>query len=298
MPRLYSGLSLWGLYLLVLGRYRPGTGCTMCAISRNYRFFSWKETTLRVACEAFDLVTAAVVAQRRELEKYIARHPEFQHSLTPVTLLDNAPEIACRMAAAARLTGLGPMAAVAGALAQAGVEAALAAGCQEAIVENGGDIFLASKQEVLIGLYAGDNPLAARLAFRIPPAAMPLALCSSSSMLGHSLSFGRCDLATVVAKDAALADAAVTLVCNRIRREADLESVLEEVGKIAGIDGILAMKNKKVALWGQLPELVRNQDTTSLQKITRHHEAQGQMPGHKILPSFPQAAPAGKRRKL
>ena len=247
----------------------------MSQISRQYRSFSWKETTLRVACAEFELVTAAVLARRRELERYIARQPEFQHSLSPVSLLDNAPEVARRMAAAAWLTGLGPMAAVAGALAQFGVEAALAAGCQEAIVENVGGIFLASGSEVVIGLYAGNNPLAASLAFRISPAQMPLALCSSSSVMGHSLSFGRCDLATVAAKDAALADAAVTLVCNRIKQEKDLEPVLEEVGKIAGVDGILAVKNNRVALWGLLPELVRNQDSGSLRKITRHHEAKG-----------------------
>lgn len=241
--------------------------------SRQYRSFSWKETTLRVACAEFDLVTAAVVARRRELECYIARQPEFQHSLSPVVLLDDAPEVARRMAEAAKLTGLGPMAAVAGTLAQFGVEAALAAGCREAIVENGGDIFLASDSEVLIGLYAGENPLAASLAFRITPAEMPLALCSSSSVMGHSLSFGRCDLATVASKDAALADAAVTLVCNRIRREADLQPVLEDVGKIAGVDGILAVKGGSIALWGRLPELVRNQDSASQRKITRHHQA-------------------------
>ncbi|NLZ18122.1 MAG: UPF0280 family protein [Desulfobulbaceae bacterium] len=246
----------------------------MSPISRKYRSFSWKETSLRVACDKFDLVTATVVARRRELERYLARHPEFQRSLTPVDLLEDAPEVACRMAAAARLTGLGPMAAVAGCLAQYGVEAALNAGCREAIVENGGDIYLASDAEVVIGLFAGKSPLAATLAFRIQPKEMPLALCSSSSLMGHSLSFGRCDLATVAAKDAALADAAVTLVCNRIRREADLEPVLEEVGAIPGVGGILAVKNRRIALWGRLPELVRNRDTASVQKITRHHEAQ------------------------
>ena len=257
----------------------------MSKISRNYRSFSWKETSLRVACGQFDLVTAAVLAQRRELERYIIRHPEFQHSLIPVDLLDDAPEIACRMAAAARLTGLGPMAAVAGCLAQFGVEAGLTAGCREVIVENGGDIYLAAEREVMIGFYAGRSRFAAKLAFRIRPEEMPLALCSSSGAMGHSLSLGHCDLATVAAKDGALADAAVTLVCNRIQREADLGPVLEETGKIPGVDGILAVKNGRIALWGRLPELVRNQDTASLRKITRHHEA-----GHTDAPPFSSAA--------
>ncbi|MDR2549584.1 MAG: UPF0280 family protein [Desulfobulbus sp.] len=236
---------------------------------RVYRSFAWKETNLRVACEAFDLVTRTVVEERRKLERYIGRHPEFLTALVPVALLDDPPEAALRMAAASELTGLGPMAAVAGTLAQLGVEAAMAAGCSEAIVENGGDIFVHSDREVTIGLYAGDNAIAGKLALRLDPADLPLALCSSSSKMGHSLSFGRCDLATVAAKDAALADAAVTLVCNLITKERDLTPVLDRVGAIAGIDGILAVKDGKIGLWGRLPELVRNQDAEASRKITR-----------------------------
>ena len=236
---------------------------------RVYRSFSWKETNLRIACEAFDLVTRTVVAERRKLERYIARHPEFLTALEPIDLRDDPPEAARRMAAASRLTSLGPMAAVAGTLAQMGAEAAMATGCREAIVENGGDIFLHSDAEVTIGLYAGDNAIGNQLAFRIDPSDLPLALCSSSSKMGHSLSFGRCDLATVVAKDGALADAAVTLVCNSIKTERDLTPVLNSVGTIPGIDGILAVKGGKIGLWGRLPQLVRNQDTATQAKITR-----------------------------
>ena len=153
----------------------------------------------------------------------------------------------------------------------------MATGCREAIVENGGDIFLHSDAEVTIGLYAGDNAIGNQLAFRIDPSDLPLALCSSSSKMGHSLSFGRCDLATVVAKDGALADAAVTLVCNLIRHEVDLAPVLDRVGAIAGINGILAVVNGKIGLWGKLPPLVRNQDSAARGKITRdlHSDFQG-----------------------
>ena len=140
---------------------------------RVYRSFSWKDTNLRVACEAFDLVTRTVVEERRKLERYIGRHPEFKTALIPVVLLEEAPEVARRMAAAADLTGLGPMASVAGTLAQMGVEAAMAAGCREAIVENGGDIFIHSDTEVTIGIYAGDNAIGNQLAFRIDPAEPP-----------------------------------------------------------------------------------------------------------------------------
>jgi ApbE superfamily uncharacterized protein (UPF0280 family) len=147
---------------------------------RVYRSFSWRDTNLRVACASFELVTRAVVEARRQLERYIARHPAFRTALEPLPLLVDPPEAARRMAAAAELTGLGPMAAVAGTLAQLGAEAALADGCAEAIVENGGDIFLAAARPVTIALHAG-AALGSRLAFHIEPQQTPLALCSSSS---------------------------------------------------------------------------------------------------------------------
>jgi ApbE superfamily uncharacterized protein (UPF0280 family) len=87
--------------------------------------------------------------------------------------------------------------------------------------------------------------------------------------MGHSLSFGQCDLATVTAKDGALADSAVTLVCNLIKSENDLMPVLNDVGAIAGIEGIFAVKNGKIGMWGHLPQLVRNQDAATSEKITR-----------------------------
>lgn len=263
MPGLHCSLPLWCLLLSLLSAWLQARSM------RVYRSFSWKESNLRVACEAFDRVTSAVVQERRRLERYIARHPQFLRSLVPLELLDDPPEIARRMAAASLQTGLGPMAAVAGTLAQMGAEAAIASGCREAIVENGGDIFLSSDSEVTVGLYAGNNRIGSNLALRLSPDDLPMALCSSSSTMGHSLSFGRCDLATVAAKDAALADAAATLLCNLIQTEHDFSPVLDRVGSIPGIDGMLVVKDEKIGIWGHLPQLVRNQDAVSRYKITR-----------------------------
>ncbi|MFT5699621.1 MAG: ApbE superfamily uncharacterized protein (UPF0280 family) [Desulforhopalus sp.] len=236
---------------------------------RSFRTFSWKDTHLKVYGREYEQITGAVIDERKKLEAYIQRHPEFKSALTPLELLHDAPEVALRMARASQSTGLGPMASVAGTLAQFGVEAAQAVGCQEAIVENGGDLYIMSPTPVTIGIYAGDNSIGAQLAFHILPEELPLAICSSSSKMGHSLSFGHCELATVVARDAALADSAATLVCNRISSEADVTQVLEEVGQIEGIRGILVVKNSKIGLWGTLPQLVRNQDNETLAKITR-----------------------------
>ena len=167
------------------------------------------------------------------------------------------------------------MAAVAGTLAQLAAEAAQAAGCAEAIVENGGDIYIITDRPVAVGIYAGDNPIAANLAFHVTPEQTPLAICSSSSAMGHSLSLGQCDLATVVADSGALADAAATLIGNRIHAEADIEPALNEAAAIPGLRGVLAMKGEKLGMWGKLPRLVRNADAATRVKITRDYRNRG-----------------------
>lgn len=236
---------------------------------RKFRTFSWKDTHLKVYGREYEQITKALVEERKKLEEYIRRHPEFRSALTPIDLLTGAPETALRMARASVITGLGPMASVAGALAQRGVEAAKKVGSEEAIVENGGDMYIMSPTPVTIGIYAGKNSIGAQLAFHLLPEELPLAICSSSSKMGHSLSLGDCELATVIAKDAALADSVATLVCNSIFHETDVEQVLDKVGQIKGIRGMLVVKNSKIGLWGNLPKLVRNQDSDTLAKITR-----------------------------
>jgi uncharacterized protein len=227
---------------------------------RQYRTFVWKEANLRICSTKAKLITEEVVRLRKVLDLYIVRQPDFQTSLVPVQLLPDAPDICVRMAAAALPCGVGPMAAVAGAVAQACVQRALAAGAEEAIVENGGDIFLASPRDVMVGLYAGDHQLSGRLALRIPAERLPLSVCSSSSRFGHSLSFGDCDLATIISADGALADAAATLAGNCVKSVSDVQETLEKVMAIPGIQAVLLVKDDKVGVAGDLPELVRAED--------------------------------------
>jgi ApbE superfamily uncharacterized protein (UPF0280 family) len=236
---------------------------------RAFRTLSIRETHLRLATDRFEAAAEAVAVQRRLLERYIARHPDFRTSLVPIGLLPGAPEIAQRMHQAASRAGVGPMAAVAGAIAQMAAEAALAAGAQEAVVENGGDTFLVSAKPVVVALYAGTAGLGDRLALRVTPEEMPVSVCSSSGRMGHSLSLGDCDLATVVSADAALADAAATRAGNLVRPGADLEAVARLVAAIPGILGAILVSGGRVALAGTLPELVSNHDPYVRDKITR-----------------------------
>jgi ApbE superfamily uncharacterized protein (UPF0280 family) len=227
--------------------------------NRTYRTFTHREAVFRICCSQFDAVTAQIVHQRRVLEDYINRHPEFRHSFEPIELRTDAPEIALRMARAAGLVGVGPMAAVAGAMAQCAAEAAIGAGAVEAIVENGGDIYLQAAEPVIIGLGTVTAELAGQLAFSLQPRDTPISICSSSGQMGHSESRGRCDLATVVSKDAALADAAATQAANLVMTVKDVDSALKRIASIEGIEGVVIIQNDRVGLAGQLPPLVKIQ---------------------------------------
>ncbi|MBN2737782.1 MAG: UPF0280 family protein [Spirochaetales bacterium] len=240
---------------------------------RSFRHFQWKDADYRIFGRDFSNIEKAIKTQRRLLEKYIEKHRAFKEALEPIEIRSNAPEIARRMALASELCGTGPMAAVAGAMAQVAVEKSLEQG-HEALVENGGDIYAALKQAVVIALYPGkDHPLTGSLALRIEPHDMPLALCSSSSKMGHSLSFGQCDLATVMAVDGALADAAATMACNKVSCEADVDKALGWLEMIPGLRGAIIVKNNKIGLWGDLPSLIKHSDANFRDKVTRHQLA-------------------------
>jgi ApbE superfamily uncharacterized protein (UPF0280 family) len=224
---------------------------------RAYREFTHKEAVFRIFCDRYDEVIAEIVRQRQILEDYIDRHSEFRHALEPLDPLTDAPDVAQRLARAARPVGVGPMAGVAGVMAQLAAEAGLRAGAAEAIVENGGDIYLKATEPVVIRLHTGTAELGDRLAFSLQPEDTPLSICSSSGKMGHSMSLGRCDLATVVAKDAALADAAATEAANLVGKASDVDGALEQIADIEGIDGVVIVQNDRVGLAGQLPRLVK-----------------------------------------
>jgi len=201
--------------------------------------------------------TDEIVRQRQILEKYIDHHPDFRQAFEPIEVLADAPEVAQQMARAAQLVGVGPMASVAGVMAQRAAEAALEAGSEEAIVENGGDIYLRASEPVIIRLHTGTDRLGDRLAFSLEADDTPISICSSSGKMGHSTSLGDCDLATVVAKDAALADAAATQAANLVKEVGEVDQALDQIAAIEGIDGVVIVKDDHIGLAGQLPRLVK-----------------------------------------
>ena len=194
---------------------------------------------------------AVVTKQRDLLEKYIERYPEFVTALEPFPVGDDAPYIVKEMVQAAEKVGVGPMATVAGALAEF-VGKELLNFSSEVIVENGGDIFLKNLKRRVIGIYAGKPPFTGKVALEIRPEETPLGVCTSSGTVGHSLSFGRADAAIVLSPSTPLADAAATAIGNLVTEEDDIPRGIEFAKGVEGLKGVAIIKGDKMALWGQI----------------------------------------------
>ncbi len=192
-----------------------------------------------------------VLKYRRQLEQYIEQNPDFLISLKPLPVPARAPRIVLDMIEAGHQAGVGPMAAVAGAIAEY-VGKELLDFSSEIIVENGGDIYLKILRKRTVGVFAGDSPLTGKIGLEINPQDTPLGVCTSSGTVGHSLSFGKADAVVVVAVSASLADAAATAIGNRVSRPDDINGAIEFGQSIGGLKGIVIITGKNVGAWGDV----------------------------------------------
>lgn len=227
-----------------------------------------KETDLDIAVrkERFSENLAAIAEKtvkkcRQPLDEYIQRDTAFVHALTPYEVPPTAPPIVFGMARAAWAAGVGPMAAVAGAIAEC-VGRALARYSKDVIVENGGDIFLRTSRVRRIGIFAGKSPLSYRLAIEIKPGFGPLGICTSSGTVGHSLSFGKADAAIILSPSAALADAVATAAANLVQSKTDVQAAVDFALSIPGITGAVAIKDDLLAVRGQVKLVPFHQNIT------------------------------------
>ena len=214
------------------------------------------ETDLLICAES-DLKTQArdlVFMFRHQIETYIERHPEFLTSLLPLGDDPCAPPIVRDMLRSATKAGVGPMASVAGAVAQ-WVGEALSDLSGQVIIENGGDIFMTAKRPVTVSIFAGNSPLSGKFGLCIPERQMPLGICSSSATVGHSLSHGITDVVCVLSKSTVLADAAATALGNRVLKRTDLKQAAHWAKQIGGIIGGVVIVEDTMATWGDM-ELV------------------------------------------
>jgi ApbE superfamily uncharacterized protein (UPF0280 family) len=217
--------------------------------------FHFRETFATILADDPAHINAAkggMMAARQVLEAYIARDPFFAATFDPYEP-DSDELVITRMTRASRMAGVGPMAAVAGTIAWAGVEAMQETGALFGVIDNGGDIALLADRPVRVGVHAGVAALSNRIAFVVPPQDQILGICTSSATVGPSISFGTADAVTIFSRDVALSDAWATAVCNQIRP--DERSVLDRID-LAKVDGVLAIMGEITVRWGQLPPLV------------------------------------------
>ncbi len=196
-------------------------------------------------------VSDLVWRERRTIEAYCTAYPLFRTTLEPYLLEGPAPGPVLAMVRAGNAAGVGPMAAVAGVLAEA-VGSALLRISPEVIIENGGDVFIAVVEPATVGIFAGSSPLSGRLAIAVDPRRTPLGVCTSSGTVGPSFSRGRADAAVALSPSAGLADAAATALGNRVAGPEDLEAALEFAQSVEGLTGALVVCGDRIAAWGDV----------------------------------------------
>jgi hypothetical protein len=206
---------------------------------------------IRAESDLRDKAYEALKAARTELEEHIIKHDDFLHSLNPLTPHGDEGEVAAAMYRASSSAGVGPMAAVAGAISEK-VGMTLLDYSDEVIVENGGDIWLKLSNPAVIGVYVNNIHFEDNIGIKINPENTPCSICTSTSKLGHSLSFGKADSVTIIAETGALADAAATAVLNMVKTADDMEEALEFGISIPGVTGCLIVYGDKLAVQGEI----------------------------------------------
>lgn len=210
-----------------------------------------------VDCEYIPLVEELVKEAREQVECYIKKHALFGTSHCPTQVDVDAPILIQRMAQAGLRVGVGPMASVAGAIAEYVVERIVSAGATHIIFDNGGDIAMYLEHPIVAGIYTGvcgpNN-----LGLEITQTKTILGLCTSSATVGHSLSYGDTDAAIIYSEDVTLADAAATALGNMVSQKDSqlIESSLTSI-MIDGILGAMVMIEDRIGVCGHLPILVQ-----------------------------------------
>lgn len=186
-----------------------------------------------------------------QLEFCIERDPLFLKSLVPIEVKSYFPPIVKKMCQKASVFKVGPMATVAGAVCEY-LAQALFNYCSRLIIENGGDIYIKTNRDIISDIFLKNKYFKDRIKLLIRAGSTPCGLCSSSGSFGHSLSLGKSDLVTVLAKSPISADGAATAIANKINTPADIQTNIEYFKDLDEIEGILIVKDSKIGIWGNL----------------------------------------------
>jgi len=220
--------------------------------------FRLKETECKVTtdkAEAIRKALSTVIHHRTQLEMYIEKHPTFLYSLTPIAV-ENGPRVVRLMASASKKAGVGPMASVAGVLADLAVEAMVSLGAKVAVVENGGEIAAVSDRPINMALFNGNSSVC-KIGFRLEK--FPVGVATSSGVFGHALSLGEADAVTVFSENAGIADAAATAICNVVKGDDENYAIKRGIDKalsIKEVKGVLIVYKGKIGVAGKVPRLI------------------------------------------
>ncbi len=231
--------------------------------------FTFKDSQCTLIADKQEGINAAkesIKRNRELLEEYGKAHAKFLWTLKPVPV-PAEPLAAKLMAQAAAKADVGPMAAVAGVLADLAVKDMLGCGCKVAVVEDGGEVSAMSTVPVDVAVAVGDEPLSKQFGFRLTE--FPIGVATSSGRFSHALSFGDAEAATVFCREAGLADAAATAVGNAVKGEnADkaIQQGMKVAESIVGVEGALIIYKGKVGTWGKIPQIIKIGDLSRPKK--------------------------------
>lgn len=188
---------------------------------------------------------------RQVLIDHIKKDPGFEITFSGYEVPPEVHPMLREMASFGRIFNIGPMAAVAGAIAEyLGKE--LLKFSQEVIVENGGDIFLSLRKPMPIKLFSGQKSVFNQLALTVLPRQMPLGIGTSSGKMGRSTSLGKADAVTIVARSAILADAAATFFGNQIHGQEDVGSAFALLKKFPELLGMIVVVGASLFVAGDI----------------------------------------------
>lgn len=191
-----------------------------------------------------------VVKQREILKNYIKEHPDFLYSFEPI-IVETEEEIIKLMSESSLLTKTGPMASVAGAIAEI-IGKKFLKYSDEIIIENGGDIFAKLNNDFRVAIFAGRSPFSMKIGIKLKKREIPYGIATSSGTVGHSISFGNADAVTVISPSATLSDGCATYFGNMIKNKIEKELIISELKNFPFIEGIVIIKDKEIFIWGDL----------------------------------------------
>ncbi len=230
--------------------------------------FKERESDVTIISESKEAIIKAKKTfyhHRKILEKYILKNNRFLKSFSPVKVKTDK-KIINLMAEAAYLCEVGPMATVAGALADLMLKTMTTKDgsnflpAKIALVENGGEISIDSEESMNIALYAGENQLNLNIGFLIEKKDCPIGIGTSSATIGHAISLGQADVVTIFANNATLADAAATKIANLVKGpdiEKSIKRGLDALEEIEGVRGAFINRENKVGQVGKIPKFIR-----------------------------------------